>query len=310
MANGKHLTDGWRQFAALLMAGIVVLAFGSAPLYAQDSPGDTTEEADTSADDPAAAEEETAETGAQTESLDLFELIFQRGGVLMIPIFIMSVIVVTFAIERGLALRRAKVIPQEMVDELGRLASAPGGFDPRKAYRICQRYPSAVSNVIRAMLLKVGRPHNEIEHAVKEASEREAGRLYSNVRYLGLAAAVSPLLGLLGTVWGMIIAFFQMTQLGFSANKALKLAEGIYTALVTTLGGLAVAIPAAIIAHFYEGRIQALFHQIDELLFSLLPQIERFEGRLRVNRQHLAAAEETAVPPSASESVGDEAAST
>jgi biopolymer transport protein ExbB len=58
-------------------------------------------------------------------------------------------------------------------------------------------------------------------------------------------------------------------------------------ALVTTLGGLAVAIPAAILAHYFEGRIQELFHQIDELLFNLLPQIERYEGRLRVSHQSL-----------------------
>ena len=63
------------------------------------------------------------------------------------------------------------------------------------------------------------------------------------------------------------------------------MAEGIYVALVTTLGGLAVAIPAAIFAHFFESRIQALFHQIDELLFHLMPQIERYEGRVRFSKQ-------------------------
>ena len=63
------------------------------------------------------------------------------------------------------------------------------------------------------------------------------------------------------------------------------LAEGIYVALVTTLGGLAVAIPAAIFSHYFEGRIQSLFYQIDELLFNLMPQIERFEGRLRMNKR-------------------------
>jgi biopolymer transport protein ExbB len=111
--------------------------------------------------------------------------------------------------------------------------------------------------------------------------------LYANVRWLSLAAAVAPLLGLLGTVWGMIVAFHQTTQLETGQNKADFLAEGIYVALVTTLGGLAVAIPAAILAHYFEGRIQALFHQTDELLFNLLPQIERYEGRLRVSHQSL-----------------------
>jgi biopolymer transport protein ExbB len=134
------------------------------------------------------------------------------------------------------------------------------------------------------MLLKIGRPHSEVEHTVREASEREAARLYANVRWLNLAAAVTPLLGLLGTVWGMIQAFHETTLLVPGQNRADSLATGIYVALVTTLSGLSVAIPAAIISHYLEGRIQSLFHQIDELLFSLMPQIERFEGRVRFSR--------------------------
>jgi biopolymer transport protein ExbB len=135
------------------------------------------------------------------------------------------------------------------------------------------------------MLLKVGRPHSEVEHTVAEASEREAERLYANVRWLNLAAGVAPLLGLLGTVWGMIEAFHRTTQLGPGQNKAEELATGIYVALVTTFGGLMIAIPAAILAHLFEGRIQRIFHQIDEMLFSLLPQIERFEGRMRFGQR-------------------------
>jgi biopolymer transport protein ExbB len=82
----------------------------------------------------------------------------------------------------------------------------------------------------------------------------------------------------------MIDAFHRTTQLAPGQNKAEELATGIYIALVTTFGGLMVAIPAAICAHFFEGRIQKLFHQIDELLFNLLPQIERFEGQVRFGR--------------------------
>jgi biopolymer transport protein ExbB len=124
-----------------------------------------------------------------------------------------------------------------------------------------------------------------VEHAVAEASEREAERIYSNVRWLNLAAAVTPLMGLLGTVWGMIRAFHDTTQLAAGQNKADFLAEGIYVALVTTLGGLTVAIPAAIFSHYFEGRITTLFHQIDELLFSLMPQVERYEGRVRFSQK-------------------------
>jgi biopolymer transport protein ExbB len=220
----------------------------------------------------------------EIESINIFTLLVQ-GGAFMIPILLMSLLVVTFTIERFIGLRRDRVLPEALVTGLGQLGGPQGGFDPRKAYKLCQQYPSAAATVVRAMLLKVGRPHNELEHAVAEAGEREANRLYANVRWLILAAAVAPLLGLLGTVWGMIRAFHDTTQLTPDLNKADYLAEGIYVALVTTLGGLCVAIPAAIFAHYFEGRVQTLFHQIDEMLFNLMPQVERFEGRVRFGRQ-------------------------
>src|SRR5690606_22360963 len=132
-----------------------------------------------------------------------------QGGPLMIPIGLMAILVVTFGIERAFALRRRKVLPPELVRELGEMAGHRGGLDPKKAYRACQHYPSAAANVLRSTLLKVGRPHSEVEHAVTEASEREAAKLYANVRPINLATAVSPLLGLLGTVQGMIQTFAQ-----------------------------------------------------------------------------------------------------
>lgn len=234
---------------------------------------------------PAEADEDKLPAPQEQPSVNILELIF-RGGWLMVPIAIMSLIVVAFGVERGLALRREKIMPSELIEALGD-AAQHGTFDPRKAYRLCQQYPSTAATVIRAMLLKVGRPHSEVEHAVAEASEREAARLFSNVRWLVLAAAVTPLIGLLGTVWGMIQAFFATANMPAGVNKAELLADGIYVALVTTAGGLAVAIPAAVLAHLFEGRIQVLLREIDELLFNLLPQVERFEGKLRVSRQQL-----------------------
>jgi biopolymer transport protein ExbB len=223
-------------------------------------------------------------TAQDGEQIDLLKL-FLAGKWLMLPIALMSFLMVTFGIERALALRRNRVLPTSLISGLGALAAEKGGLDPRRAYRLCQQFPSAASSVIKAMLLKVGRPHNELEQAVADASEREATRLYSNVRWLTLTAGVTPLMGLLGTVWGMIEAFFVTAHLPTGANKAEHLASGIYMALVTTFAGLAVAIPAAILAHFFEGRIQKLMLELDETLLGLMPQLERFEGRIRVSRE-------------------------
>ncbi len=244
--------------------------------------------------EPAAASGNGGEPAAaapnEKKELNLMELMFGGSWLMtatVVPILMMSLVVTIFGIERLLGLRKRKVLPPQLVEALGEAASSEGGLDPRQAYKICQQYPSALASVIRAALLKVGRPLVELEHAVKDANEREAGRLYNNVRPLSLAAAISPLLGLLGTVIGMIMAFFETASGNVSGNKAAALAEGIYTALVTTFLGLVVAIPAAMLAHWFEGRIQRLFLEIDELLMALLPQLERYEGKLRLQRKSL-----------------------
>lgn len=221
-----------------------------------------------------------------TPRMDLWELTI-RGGVLMIPIAAFSLIVVTFGLERIIALRRRRVLPRVLFDGLDRLAAQKGGLDPRRAYALCRKHPSTASRVILDMLIRLGRPHGEVEKALRDACDREAGRLYSNVRWLSLAAGVAPLLGLLGTVQGMIQAFFVTANLPPGANRADYLAEGIYVALVTTFAGLSVAIPAAILAHMFEGRIQRLFRELDEYVAQMLPQLERFEGRLRANHEKL-----------------------
>ncbi len=134
------------------------------------------------------------------------------------------------------------------------------------------------------MLVKVGRPQVEIENAVSEATQREATRLMQMTSWLSLAAAVAPLIGLLGTVWGITQAFYDTTQLAelnAGQNRGVALANGIYVALVTTMVGLMIAIPAAILSHFYENRIVQRMNDIEEMVFNLSPQFERYEGQVR-----------------------------
>jgi biopolymer transport protein ExbB len=239
--------------------------------------------ANRAANGSAAAGKTGGSGAAASNEINVFDLAMQ-GGIFMYPIYALSLLAVGVIIERFVSLRRDRVFPATLVQSLGQLGNQKAAFDPRQAYRLCQEYPSAAATVIKAMLLKVGRPHSEVEHTVQEVSGREANRLYGNVRWLNLCATVTPLIGLLGTVQGMIIAFHQTTVLAPGANKAVELANGIYTALVTTFGGLCVAIPASMFAHYFEGRIQSLFGQIDELLFNLLPLVERYENRLRFGR--------------------------
>lgn len=203
------------------------------------------------------------------------------GGWFMIPLGLISVAVVALAIERGLALRRDRQLPERLLARLGQLCEQPGGLDPRDAYRICQSLPSSASTVLRKVLLKVGRPHAELEAALHDATQRNAVRLQQPVSWLTWCAAVAPLLGLLGTVWGITQAFYDTTQLEVGENQAEALASGIYMALVTTIFGLLIAIPATTFAHYYENRIVSYSNEIEELIGSLLPQLERYEGQVR-----------------------------
>jgi biopolymer transport protein ExbB len=288
------------SFVGVIVTAIIAATSVPRSAYAQEESSDFSaqdRQATRQADDAVRAAESQTERAKEKSSatraaadakkepaLNWLQLLTYEGGVLMIPIWGISVIALAFAVERAIAIRRSRVIPGALIESFGQASGGQAGFDPRRAFRVCQQYPSAAASVIRAMLLKVGRPHAEVEHAVAEASNREAARLYSNVRWLNMAAAVAPLLGLLGTVQGMIMSFFTTANLLPGQNKAQVLAQGIYIALATTFAGLTVAIPATVIAHWFEGRIQSLFREIDELLFSLLPQVERYEGRLRVNR--------------------------
>jgi biopolymer transport protein ExbB len=213
--------------------------------------------------------------------------LFLAGGLLMWPIVAMSLVVVTFGIERLVALRGGRFLPAGLRDGIAKLVA--DGFDPRKAYRLCKEFPSAAADVLKSMLEKVGRPVPELERAAEVAKDREASRLYANIRPISLAVTVTPLLGLLGTVQGMILAFYTTANLEAGANRASELASGIYVALITTFAGLSVAIPAAIIAHYLEGRILRGFRGVDDLVADVLPQLERYENKGRLTPAQLAA---------------------
>lgn len=245
------------------------------------SPEEIAEKAEAALEDGGDEATETEETAdVPTPTISILDLLF-RGGWLMLPIIAMSFLVVAFGVERALGLRRGRVFPIALQEGLEEFIRGTDRVDPNQLVELCRQYPSSAATVLKAGLRRLGKPLADLEKATSDAENREADRLYTNVRWLSLAAGVTPLLGLLGTVWGMINAFFVTANLPTGANKAEYLADGIYVALVTTFAGLGVAIPAAVLAHFFEGRIQSLFRLLNETLFRLLPRLEKFEGRVR-----------------------------
>jgi biopolymer transport protein ExbB len=209
-----------------------------------------------------------------------------QGGIFMIPIALCSIVVVAFAIERRIALRKSSIIPRRLLQELQTLNQEANGIDPRQAYDVCRKYKSPLSRVIEAAILKIGRSQAELEKAVEDAVDRESAELSRNLRPINTCISIAPLLGLLGTVQGMILAFMVIsTTTATGAAKGQELAQGIYTALVTTFAGLCVAIPAIMVGNMLEGRIEKLLRSMEEIFNEIIPLFERFEGKWRVIRK-------------------------
>jgi biopolymer transport protein ExbB len=210
----------------------------------------------------AGAVSETAEDAAEGGTIrgkNLWETL-SRGGPLMIPILLCSLVGVAFAIERAVSLRQSAVAPRDLQEDVLN-AMADGGT--AAALDACEQRPSAMSRVLMAGLRLGNAPRDEINLAMSEAGERELWALERLAKPLSIIAGVAPLLGLLGTVWGMILAFDVVAQKGALGDPR-QLANGIATALLTTLAGLSVAIPCYIFYHYFRSKSDRMIVEIEE----------------------------------------------
>jgi biopolymer transport protein ExbB len=188
--------------------------------------------------------------------------IFQEAGPLMYAIALCSVLVVTFFLERVVSLRRSRVIPKPFVKRfMGQLKA--GELDREQALELCQENGSPVAQVFAGAVRKWGRPSVEVEQGVLDSGERATNGLRRYLRVFYGVATVGPLLGLMGTVLGMISTFNTIARPETQGRA--ELASGIAQALLNTAGGLAVAIPASILYVFFVSRVDRLVIDIDEL---------------------------------------------
>jgi len=183
------------------------------------------------------------------------------GGPLIAPIALCSFVLFIFVFERFVSLRRGRVIPKPFVKRfLQQLED--GELDRDQALELCEENRSHVASVFAGAVRKWGRPAVEVEQAIIDAGERAANDLNRYLRVINGVATVSPLLGLLGTVWGMMQAFNAIATSDAMGRPEL-LAAGISQALLTTAAGLFVAIPALILHLFFVGRVDQHVVDID-----------------------------------------------
>jgi biopolymer transport protein ExbB len=196
---------------------------------------------------------------------------------MMIPIGLCSLVAVTVIVERFISLRRANVIPAAFLPGLRTVLKAkPGDKDVAIAY--CRKSKSPVASVFAAGLKKLNGSPELMEKHIQEAGEREVVKLRKNVRSLSVIASVSPLMGLLGTIFGMITAFQTVAVSGEALGKTEMLAEGIYQAMITTAAGLAVAIPVLICYHWISAKIDKLVSDIDYMTVEFMDEVA--DGKL------------------------------
>jgi biopolymer transport protein ExbB len=187
----------------------------------------------------------------------------RKGGLLMAPLFLCSFIMLVFVFERAIALRRGRVIPAPFVKRfLHQLRE--GKLDREQALDLCQESHSPVSEVFAGAVRKWGRSSVEVEQAIIDSGERVAHGLRRYLRLFNAIATISPLLGLLGTVFGMIRLFNDISTSDAMGRTEL-LAAGISEALLTTAGGLSLAIPALCIYLLFVSRVDRLLIDIDGL---------------------------------------------
>lgn len=223
---------------------------------------------------PAPAQEEAEVPAAAPPPLKVdFVQLFHDGGTIGYIICVLSLAMVALAIEHLLTIRRGTMIPRSVPEEAHRQITS-GQY--KAAEDLCQSRPSLLSYILLSGLKEVGLGYDAVEKAMEDAAAEQSARLLRKIEYLSVIGSVATMLGLLGTVWGMILAFMEFER---KANPQIsELAPGVYKALVTTLQGLIVAIPANILFAFFRNRIDELVAQTSLMAEHIFADFKRSKG--------------------------------
>lgn len=201
---------------------------------------------------------EFANDKARPRPMNITEL-FERGGPLMFAIATASVVGVTVFLERMWAFQRSKVLPLHLAERVTDFVRQDRLADARL---VCSESRSSIASIYGALLHNAQLPLPLLKEAAEEAGRQEAARLERFVGVLGTVASVAPLLGLLGTVTGMISVFQRVAETG--VGSPLDMAAGIWEALVTTAFGLSVGIPALLMHRYALSRVDGWVLTLEE----------------------------------------------
>ncbi len=177
--------------------------------------------------------------------------LFNDGGPIMYALLGCSLVGLVVIFERAWALYRSRINTQEFLDRVR--TALIKRRNVKEAITTCEEYQGPIASIMKAGLLKYGRPQDEIERTIETASAHELARLERGLGILATVSNIAPLLGFLGTVSGMINSFDALARAGLS-NPGL-VAQGISEALITTAAGLGVAIPILAAYNYFTSRV-------------------------------------------------------
>lgn len=211
-----------------------------------------------------------AEEVSSKSALDLY----REGGPVMHLVAFCSVAVVALAVYCGVSFRKHRLLPPAIVASLNQLLSIR---NLQQAYAVCKQHPSPLTHSLASALIKANFERDmynktAMENSVADDCFREETKMMVTVNYLNTLAVLAPMIGLLGTVFGMIRSF---SSLSAGHAEASELAKGIGEALVATAGGLLLAIPAMFLYFYFRGMVSANMAEVHAALSHML---DRFTG--------------------------------
>jgi len=246
--------------AMWLAAGAVMLA------RAQDAA------APAAAGETAAKSEEKIDTG-----MGFISVVVSSGwlGVMLwLALGACSVAAVALAIDSFITIKEKKIAPDELVN-LVREAMEQG--DVMKALKHCEEHPTPLANILSAGFSNVQEGYDVIQDVVGVAADMESEKLLQRVAYLNVCANLAPMLGLLGTVQGMIYAFATLATMQAGALQQAMLAKNIAQALWTTAAGLVIAIPAISFYTYFKNRATKIILSMESLTMDLIKSLRNVE---------------------------------
>ena len=195
---------------------------------------------------------------AEQTRMGLWEL-FSKGGWLMWPLLILGGVTIFIFVDRFVAIRKASVLDMNFMN---RIRDYISDGDIAKAVDLCRKTDTPIARMIEKGIERIGRPMGDIQTAIENVANLEVSKLETNLPFLATIAGGAPMIGFLGTVLGMVRTFMDMAAAGGTVDMSL-LSGGMYVAMVTTVAGLIVGIPAYYGYNYLEARIEKLLFQME-----------------------------------------------